>query len=147
MNKLQAFPPPVVALLLLGLAHISRKLFSLEVLPATSTGLVWTAVGLALGFSAAWQFRQIKTTTMPQGTPTELVTLGAYLWTRNPMYLGLLTALTGIALYEGVLAFWLTPIAFFVIINSYHIPYEEAKLTALFSGKYLSYCQQVRRWL
>lgn len=147
MKKLHTLPPPLIALLLLGFAYISRKLFSLEVLPAGSTGLVWAAIGLALAVSAVWQFRQIKTTTLPLGTPSELVTLGAYLWTRNPMYLGLLTALVGVAFYEGVLAFWLTPAAFFFIINHCHIPYEEAKLTELFSEKYQHYCERVRRWI
>ena len=147
MTKLHFLPPPLVALLLLGTAWISRKFLSLEVLPASSTGFVWTAIGMALGASAIWQFNQIKTTIMPLGKPIELVTLGAYLWTRNPMYLGLLTALVGVAVYAGALSFWLVPPAFFFVINRFHIPYEEEKLSEQFADKYQNYCKKVRRWI
>ena len=148
MNKLNLFPPPVVALLLLGVAFGFHRVFpALEILPPTAGGIAWLGAGLALSASAAWQFRQVKTTVLPFGTPQQLVTLGAYLWTRNPMYLGLLTALIGCAFYMGALPFWLVPAGFFLIINRLHIPYEEAKLTDVFGADYTRYQQRVNRWL
>jgi protein-S-isoprenylcysteine O-methyltransferase Ste14 len=148
MNKLFFFPPPLVALLLICAAYIANRGFlNLEVVPATTGGIVWAATGLALSISAALQFRQLHTTVMPHGTPVQLVTLGAYLWTRNPMYLGILTALIGLAFYQGTLAFWLVPPGFFLIINRFHIPYEEAKLMDLFGKDYKNYRHSVRRWL
>ena len=148
MNKLSLLPPPIVALLLFGIAYgLERSSPQLELVPATAGGLAWLAAGLALGASAAYQFHQLKTTILPHGAPTQLVTFGAYLWTRNPMYLGLLTALIGLAFYFGTLFFWLAPPAFFLIINRYHIPYEEGRLAELFGSDYARYQQRVGRWL
>ncbi|MDD1651366.1 MAG: isoprenylcysteine carboxylmethyltransferase family protein [Methylococcaceae bacterium] len=148
MNKLNFISPPIVALLLLGIAFaIHRSFPNLEILPATAGGFAWLGAGLTLSASAAWQFRQVKTTVLPLGTPQQLVTLGAYLWTRNPMYLGLLTALIGFALYMGTLPFWLVPAAFFLVINRFHIPYEEARLTDVFGADYSRYQKRVNRWI
>ncbi|MFM8442631.1 MAG: methyltransferase family protein [Methylococcus sp.] len=148
MQKLSLLPPPVVALLLIGAAlGLNRAYPHLELVPATGGGLAWLASGLALSASSAWQFWKLKTTFMPTGTPSQLVTLGAYLWTRNPMYLGLFTALLGLAFYMGTLPFWLVPPAFFLIINRLHIPYEESRMTEIFGGEYTRYQQRVGRWL
>lgn len=148
MNKLAYFPPPVVAIALISAAYgADRMLPGLNVVPATTGGIAWLASGVALAASAAWQFRQLKTTLMPHGTPQQLVTLGAYLWTRNPMYLGLLTILIGCAFYVGTLPFWLLPPAFFIIVNKLHIPYEEAKLSGTFGADYDRYQDRVRRWI
>lgn len=148
MNKLYFFPPPVVVLLLIAAAYAANRSFpDLEIIPPTIGGLAWLISGLALATSAAWHFRQLKTTVLPFGKPTKFVTRGAYIWTRNPMYLGLLTALIGLALYMGTLPFWLLPPAFFLIINRFHIPYEENRLTSLFGTDYIRYRQSVHRWL
>ncbi len=148
MNKLTFFPPPVIALLLVGGAALLNRIWpGLEVVPPTAGGLAWLMAGLALAGSAAWQFRQIATTVLPHGTPTQLVTLGAYLWTRNPMYLGLFTALIGLAFYAGTLPYWLTVPAFFLIVNRFNIPSEEARLTDCFGEDYARYQQSVNRWL
>lgn len=148
MNKLNYLPPPAVALLLIGVGYgLNSVLPQVEIVPATAGGLAWAAAGLALSVSAACQFLRVKTTPLPHGTPSQLVTLGAYLWTRNPMYLGLLTALIGLAFYMGALSYWLVPPAFFLIINRYHIPYEEARLAEVFGGDYKRYRLGVNRWL
>jgi protein-S-isoprenylcysteine O-methyltransferase Ste14 len=142
-------PPPVIALGLLGGAWLIHQVLpALEVLPSTPTGgLVWAASGIALALSAVTQFKSLQTTVLPFGTPKELVTLGAYLWTRNPMYLGMLTALIGAALIMGTLPFFLTPWLFFLILNRIHIPYEEAMLTQAFGQSYERYLKRVRRWI
>jgi len=142
-------PPPVIAAGLLAAAgFIHGVLPFLEILPATPVGgLVWGASGLALAASAALQFKAIKTTVLPMGAPSELVTLGAYLWTRNPMYLGLLTALIGFALFMGTLPFFLVPWFFFLVVNRVHIPYEETVLEKTFGPAYERYLKKVRRWI
>lgn len=148
MNKLALFPPPIVVAVLLGLAFgLNRAFPHLEILPATSVGWVWLISGLAFSASAAREFLRLKTTTLPTGTPTRLVILGPYLWTRNPMYLGLFTALLGLAFYMGTLPFWLVPPAFIAIMNRLHIAHEEARLTEIFGDEYTRYQQRVGRWL
>ena len=148
-QRLIYLPPPVIAAGLIGAAgFIHGVLPFLEILPATPLGgLVWGASGLALAGSAALQFKALKTTVLPMGAPSELVTLGAYLWTRNPMYLGLLTALIGLALFMGTLPFFIAPWLFFLVVNQVHIPYEETRLSQRFGGNYERYTRRVNRWL
>ena len=103
--------------------------------------------GLLLASFGIRHFRRHQTTVEPFGTPTALVSTGPYRFTRNPMYLGIVTTLLGIALVVATLPFLLPPIAFFAIINATQIPREEAKLTALFGEQYTHYRRRVRRWL
>ena len=148
MNKiLQLLPPPVIALLLILMAAFLSSTVSLKLLHAAQGGTAWLVTGLALTISTILQLRALKTTLLPNGTPTQLVTLGAYLWTRNPIYLGLLTSLVGLALFKGTLPYWLVPPAFFTIMNRFHIPAEEARLKDVFGADYLRYQQKVNRWI
>jgi len=63
------------------------------------------------------------------------------------MYLGLLTALVGCALFMGTLPFFLVPWLFFLVVNRVHIPYEETVLEKSFGPAYERYLKRVRRWI
>ncbi len=148
MEKMRLLPPPIVALLLLGLAFlVDRWLPGLPRLRLPTAGLILMAAGFSLGILALHKFRLYRTTFVPHGEPTALVTAGPYSWTRNPMYLGLFTLLLGLALYFGHLPLFLIPAAFFFIIDRAHIPHEEAILAKLFGDKYSDYRSRVGRWL
>lgn len=142
-------PPPLIALgLLLAAAALETLLPSLRLLPRSPAGgLVWIGAGLTLSLASILEFLRIKTTLVPSGTPRQLITLGAYLWSRNPIYLGFLTALIGIAIHQGTLPFFLVPWLFFLTVNGIHIPYEEARLEAAFGSAFARYALKVRRWL
>lgn len=85
-------------------------------------------------------------TPAPVAPPTRLVVGGWFRWTRNPMYLGVLTMLFG----EAVLAWspvlladaagtWLGMEAFLQL-------YEEPSLRRRFGADYAAYCRAVPRW-
>ena len=80
-------------------------------------------------------------------TNRELITLGAYRFTRNPMYLGLVIVTLGIAVWVGAWPMSLAPIAIFATANWVHIPYEEAKMRRQFGATYDGYVGRVRRWV
>jgi protein-S-isoprenylcysteine O-methyltransferase Ste14 len=148
MEKAVFAPPPLIALALIGLAFgVSLLLPGLPAARLPLLGTLLMASGTFLGLSALLNFRQHRTTFVPHGEPTALVRLGPYGWTRNPMYLGLSTALLGFAFYFGSLPLFFVPPAFYLIIDRVHIPYEEAKLSHLFDGAYEEYRQRVGRWL
>jgi protein-S-isoprenylcysteine O-methyltransferase Ste14 len=148
MEKLIFVPPPLIALLLVSLAFgLDRLLPKLPAVPLPGLGIVLMASGVFLGASALLNFRWLRTTFIPHGDPTALVTLGPYRWTRNPMYLGLFTTLLGFACYFGKLPLFLVPPAFFLIIDRCHISYEEAKLLGLFGEAYAEFRRRVARWL
>lgn len=148
MNKLVLVPPPVVALLLLGLGFGLDALFpALPRIVLPGLGIVLAATGLTLGLLALLRFKEQRTTPIPHGEPSALVLSGPYLWTRNPMYLGLLTAVGGCALYFGALPLFIALPGFFVLVGKVHIAHEEAKLAGLFGEAYAAFKASVPRWL
>ncbi len=96
----------------------------------------------------AWlQFKKTKTAVCPTAKSSLIVTNGLYRYTRNPMYLGMLTILLGASLLMGTMQSMLPPAAFFLIIDKVFIPYEEDKLMAQFGEGYTEYMESVRRWI
>ena len=84
---------------------------------------------------------------VPFEPSTVLVTEGAFRFTRNPMYLGLVLLLAGIAIALGSVGA-LLPIPVFVwIIQAWFILGEERFLEEIFGEAYLAYKSRVRRWL
>jgi protein-S-isoprenylcysteine O-methyltransferase Ste14 len=145
-------PPPIVAAAcLLGaaalhfLVPVARFPFPFPGHQVIGGGII--VCGLLLSSIGIRHFRRHYTTVEPFGTPTALVTTGPYRFTRNPMYLGIVLTLSGIALTVATLPFLLAPLAFFLIINATQIPREEATLTGIFGDEYTRYRQRVRRWL
>jgi protein-S-isoprenylcysteine O-methyltransferase Ste14 len=76
-----------------------------------------------------------------------LVTRGAFSVSRNPMYVGMVLGLLGIAIYVGTLPFFVAAAAQFCILNFGFIPFEEEKMERQFGDEYRAYCKRVRRWL
>jgi protein-S-isoprenylcysteine O-methyltransferase Ste14 len=148
MQQILRFPPPVIALTLVGLGFglvpITSGFPSFSI---PSLGIILIAVGIVTSASALFQFRLIRTTFIPTDDPTALAKDGPYCWTRNPMYLGILTALTGLAFFVGSLSMFIAPIGFYFVIDRHFIPYEETKLAGLFAENYLEYQRRVPRWL
>jgi protein-S-isoprenylcysteine O-methyltransferase Ste14 len=147
-------PPPIVALafacMMLALSELIP--FGSFTLPAnihlwlSACSVLAGIVVMAAGVSA---FGKSETTINPlkPEEATSLVVSSIYTRTRNPMYLGFLSILTGMALFLGsVLALCLLP--FFVLyMNLFQIIPEEEALTKLFGDQYDNYCRDVRRWI
>ena len=78
--------------------------------------------------------------------PERIVSSGIYRWTRNPMYLGHLIFLAGLALtlrsFVG-LAVLLVHMAWF----DRHARADEVRLAELFGDPYREYCRRVKRWI
>ena len=76
-----------------------------------------------------------------------LVTDGLYRFSRNPMYLGMVLILLGVALLlDSLTPLWV--IALFVgWIHSQFIRHEEEMLFAQFGQDWLEYKARVRRWI
>ena len=110
-------------------------------------GLLLVAVGAGLSSFAAAIFQARDTTKNPYGEPATFVVQAPYTWTRNPMYLGITTALLGLAIFFGSIVMLLAPIAFFIVIDRMVIPREEETMERLFSQQYVDYKNQVRRWV
>ena len=97
---------------------------------------------------SAWDFASFgRGTPAIIDPPKRLVTRGFYRYTRNPMYVALLSAVAGWAMLYRAPALWAYWGLAFVSISLFIRFYEEPRLTREFGDEYASYMSQVGRWL
>jgi protein-S-isoprenylcysteine O-methyltransferase Ste14 len=113
------------------------------------TAVVLVALGVAVSMGGILSFRRARTTVNPlkPETTSALVESGIYAFTRNPMYLGMLLALLGWAVYLSSSWALLGPMLFVLYITRFQIIPEERALHGLFGAPFSTYKQRVRRWL
>ncbi|MBI4521397.1 MAG: isoprenylcysteine carboxylmethyltransferase family protein, partial [Gemmatimonadetes bacterium] len=92
-------------------------------------------------------FDRLNTTVKPFEEPRELTTAGLFGFTRNPMYLGGVVLLAGLAIFLGSLSPWPVIPVFMWVIARRFISAEEEILERRFGERYLEYKARVRRWL
>ena len=114
-------------------------------LPAS--GLAIGVLGFVIMLRAWWLFRQRNTAICPAAKTTSLVTDDIYRLTRNPMYLGIVLMLLGVAVATGSAPCYVAGLLFFLIVDHAFCPFEEQKLEQAFGIEYLRYRHGVRRWL
>lgn len=106
-------------------------------------------VGGLVALAGVVTFRAHGTTMNPlaPAAASGLVTGGVYRLSRNPMYLGFLLALAGLAVYLANLAALPLLPAFVLYLNRFQIEPEERLLLARFGDDYAAHRVRVRRWL
>jgi protein-S-isoprenylcysteine O-methyltransferase Ste14 len=140
----------VGAAILLGLPILSHYLFPITSIvpkPYTYCGMVLMLLGLALGILTAITFRRFGASYQLHGKSPALATSGPFRISRNPMYLGMLSWLAGMAILLGSVTPFLFPILLFLAATFAIIPLEEHNMEKVFGERYLEYKQHVRRWL
>jgi len=110
-------------------------------------GVLLIAAGLIPVIHAFTQFAKAGGTPMPLAPPPQLVVTGFNRYVRNPMYVGLLLALTGQALLFGSLGLLLYAAVVWIITASFVHWYEEPTLARQFGSQYEAYRRNVRGWL
>lgn len=110
-------------------------------------GFVPLAVGVWLNLAADGSFRRVNTTVKPYEESTALVREGAFRISRNPMYLGYVLILLGVALLMGSLTPWVVIPAFAVLMEIVFIRVEEAMLAETFGEGWTDYTRRTRRWI
>jgi protein-S-isoprenylcysteine O-methyltransferase Ste14 len=153
MNWLELRIPPVPLAVLFGavmwlVAWLSPALRI--ALPGTGIAtLVLCVSGGLFGLAGVIMFRLARTTPNPvrPSTASTIVTTGVYGLSRNPMYTGLLLALSGWAAHlSNPLVLVFLPL-FVVYMNRFQIIPEERALSAKFGDDYAKYTRTVRRWI
>jgi protein-S-isoprenylcysteine O-methyltransferase Ste14 len=106
------------------------------------------AAGTTPLIESIWRFVQVGRGTLMPAVPTEhLVVSGLYRFVRNPMYVGVLTALAGEALLfarRSMVIYWMvvaTTIHLFVLL------YEERTLSKRYGEEFEEFKRNVPRWL
>lgn len=153
-NALLYVPPPLLFVItffagigLQRLTPISISSFRLvRIAHVVGIGMVAAGVLLALT-SVAIFLLMARTTLIPHGSASKLVNWGPYRFTRNPMYVSLVTVYLGVAGLLGQvwpLLLLALPVTFMHRIT---IPFEEARMRSLFGDEFDQYCNQTRRWI
>tara|TARA_Y100000589_G_scaffold43508_2_gene36581 strand:- start:12496 stop:12951 length:456 start_codon:yes stop_codon:yes gene_type:complete len=146
-------PPPIVTLIAILLAYLSRDyIFILYLHPFLQSALplLFLAAGFIIIFLANKEFKKYETTVNPlkPEMSTTLVTEGIFKYTRNPMYLGLtLILLAGCFYFNSFLGIIIYFPLFVCYITIFQILPEEDALKKLYNEEYMKYCSNVRRWL
>lgn len=115
--------------------------------PWTLFGIAVAALGLVTTVASAGMFRSMGTGVRPFTPATVLVARGVFRLTRNPMYLGMLAMLVGLAVALGTTVPLLLPPLFALVIDRRFIRREEEFLAERFGEPYREFCRKVRRWL
>src|SRR5205085_1256575 len=103
--------------------------------------------GLAAVASARVLFLRTGQNPTPWSPTPELIARGPYRFTRNPMYVGVTTALVGVGIAVNVLWIPIFALVALAIIHVVAVVREEAYLAARFGDAYAAYTARVRRYL
>ena len=110
-------------------------------------GVLLIVAGLMPAVHAFVQFAKAGGTPMPLAPPERLVVNGFNRYVRNPMYVGLLTAILGQALLFGSLGLMLYAVIVWIITASFVRWYEEPTLSDRYGAEYEEYRRNVPAWL
>jgi protein-S-isoprenylcysteine O-methyltransferase Ste14 len=151
-TRLIAYRPPRIAMLLVLLAGLVHLLMPLPMYQFPASFDVAVVVGGGGGgfcsmLWAWWQFKKQGTAICPTATTTVLISNDIFAFSRNPMYLGMLMMLLALGIGSGAMSFYFAAFLYFCIISYAFCPYEERKLTQLFGDDFVSYQNNVRRWI
>lgn len=132
----------------LYLQEARRLTFPPPLTPLWTGGMILIVLGIALYFWCAQEFTFYgHGTPAPIDPPKMLVAKGPYRWTRNPMYIAVLTVIMGEALFFRAAPLGIYALALFGLFHLFIIFYEEPTLRRLFGPAYEAYRQAVPRWL
>ena len=116
--------------------------------------LVWCAalpllaLGLTLYLSSAWRFAiDGLGTPAPIDPPRRLVVRGPYRFTRNPMYVAIISVIAGETLITRSPTLAAYALSIFACFFLFVVLYEEPILHAKFGPAYDGYCAVVPRWI
>ena len=122
-------------------SKINAGVFALIALP------LWV-IGTIILLWSFWNFLiQGRGTPAPIDPPKELVGVGFYRYTRNPMYVGVLLVIIGHFLWFGFWNLLIYAVVIFIAFNTFVANYEEPTLRKKFGAAYKEYCQRVPRWI
>ncbi len=134
-------------LLIILIVHFLTLVINFIYFPFTLLGIIPILIGIILNLAADSSLKKNNMTVKPLLESEVLITTGVFKITRNPMYLGFVLILLGIAVLLGSILPFIVLILFAVFLDIVFINYEEKKLENIFEGKWLEYKNSVRRWI
>ncbi len=149
MKKSRILPPSVFLiyiLIMIGI-HFILPVRQIIIGPYRLIGVVFLIFGLWLNLWADGLFKKRNTTVKPLEKSSAFIVDGPFTFTRNPMYVGMASALLGEAILLGSVLVFAFPVLFMINVHYMYIIHEEPALSETFGESYEQYCRRVRRWL
>ena len=116
-------------------------------LPGRIAGGLMLAAGVLILVESFLRFVFVgRGTPAPVAPPEALVVSGFYRYTRNPMYVAVVSAILGQALLFGSSSLLLYAVLILLLVSGFVIVYEEPVLRQKFGGSYDVYRENVPRW-
>jgi protein-S-isoprenylcysteine O-methyltransferase Ste14 len=120
--------------------------------PVSGFGLLVAVVVLTAGVTiytwCVWDFATFgRGTPVPIDAPKKLVVRGLYRYTRNPMYVGVLTVIAGLSILFDSAVLLAYGLGVATCFHLFITIYEEPHLKSEFGQEYERYCARVGRWL
>ena len=143
-------PPPIIALVC-ALGILFSKPFFREYsnVNNSSISILFFLIGIACFFFAIKLFKKHNTTISPlkPEKATSLIVSGIYMYSRNPMYLGMLFILISTSIRFNIIGGIISISSFIIYITKFQIIPEEEQLKRIFGEKFLNYKKKTRMWL
>ena len=149
MRSTKIMPPTWMLISIVAMLVLNFLLPIIWIVPPlwNLIGLVFLVSGVMLNLIADNSFKRAETSVKPYQESSNLVTEGVYQISRNPMYLGMMLILIGVAVILRSLTPFLVIIPFAVLIDQTYIRVEERMLSEMFGAKWQAYKAKTRRWL
>ncbi len=148
MKPAKLNPPHYLLLAIIAMIALDRlPAEPLSPQPWRWVGTALIIFGVLCTVQSALRFRQAGTNLRPFTDSSALVTSGLFAYTRNPMYMGMILALAGLALILNERWPWLVLPVFAAVIQFRFIHFEEQLMEKTFGDDYRTYKARVRRWL
>ena len=143
-------PPPIIALVC-ALGILFSKPFFKEYsnVNNSSISILFFLIGIACFFFAIKLFNKHNTTISPlkPEKAISLIVSGIYMYSRNPMYLGMLFILISTSIRFNIIGGIISISTFIIYITKFQIIPEEEQLKRIFGEKFLNYKKKTRMWL
>ena len=149
MATKEPLPPTyfLAAIVVALVAHFLFPVYQIVGYPWRLLGLVPLSSGVVLNLVADKALKNHETTVKPFEESRTLIIDGIFGVTRNPMYLGMVLILLGIALLLGSASPFAAVLALAVLLDQRFIAPEEEKLERKFGDVFRDYQRKVRRWV
>ncbi|HEY69182.1 MAG TPA: isoprenylcysteine carboxylmethyltransferase family protein [Anaerolineae bacterium] len=130
----------IIELILLIALPILQKIFlpirTLIPVPYNYIGILFMLTGFALVLWTSRMFRSAGASYQLEAESSTLMTTGPFRYSRNPMVLGMLIWLLGLATLLGSLMAFLFPALLFILAIAFIIPVEEKRLESSYREEY-----------
>jgi len=127
--------------------HVLLPVAKVVPTPWNLLGILPLVVGVVINLVADRAFHAAQTTVRPFEKSSALVTSGVFRVSRNPMYLGFVLLLIGLAVLLRSLTPYVVVVAFAALLDRQFVAVEERMLAEQFGADWQRYRQRTRRWL